>query len=106
MERFSVSWRQMQRFSGCISSTFLLFCNSLVTARLFFFFQNARVPLVCVHGSLVPAIKDQHEAVSQTNRFVSSASRSPGGPNTGPCGPWHRFRQKEGGQKQGVTGNC
>lgn len=34
---------------------------------------------MCIQGSLVihvPAIKDQHKAISQSNRFVSSASRA------------------------------
>lgn len=65
--------------------------------------------LSCVHTALVihvPTIKHQHKAISQCNRFVSSLSRSPGGPISGPSGPWLWFREKEGGKKQGVTGNC
>lgn len=77
--------------------------------RLGLYFFNMHGCLSCVYRALVihfPTIKHQHEAISQCNRFVSSPSRSPGGLITGPSGPWRWFREKGGGKKQGVTGNC
>lgn len=44
--------------------------------------------ILCVYTAMIIATKHQHEAISQCNRFVSSPSRSPGGPITGPSGPW------------------
>lgn len=63
--------------------------------------------LSCVYTALVihiSTIKHQHEAISQCNRFVSSPSRSPGGPITGPSGPWRWFREKRGRQKTRCDG--
>lgn len=86
-----------------------LSCDTLMTVMTRCAFFNMHGCLLCVYTALVihiPAIKHQHKAISQCNRFVSSPSRSPGGPIMGPSGPWRWFREKGGGKKQGVTGNC
>lgn len=88
---------------------FTLYCDTLMTVTNWCAFFNTHGGLLCVYTALVihfPTMKHQHEAISQCNRFVSSQSRSPGGPIMGPCGPWRWFREKGGGKKQGVTGNC
>lgn len=69
-------------------------------------FSNMHGWLSCVYTALVihfPTIKHQHKAISQCNRFVSSPSRSHGGPIARPSGPWRWFRER-GRQKTRCDG--
>ena len=68
-----------------------------------FFNMHGRLSCVTLLVIHVPTVKHQHKAISQCNRFVSSPSRSPGGPITGPSGPWRWFRER-GRQKTRCDG--
>lgn len=89
-----------------MSLLFPRFCDILMTVMTWcaFFFFFTGIGAFRVYTQLwsytSPTIKHQHEAISQCNRFVSSPSRSPGGPISGPSGPWRWFREKRGGRQK------